>query len=182
MDFISNLPKSDGFGSILVVFDRFNKYATFIVVLTDYIVEEAAKLFLCIVLGATGREIELYPNTTTDETFGNLTHENGTKDDSNQHFHGQEWHHSNSPKNNYEKDEVEDEDEIRRGELSPSVQEMELLENQPQQENHSALWLCKDLFPGDEKSVWNGPHSLNRRYSSARQNNPIRSALAALMQ
>ena len=41
MDFISALPKSEGFGSIIVVVDRFSKYATFIPAPTDCTVEEA---------------------------------------------------------------------------------------------------------------------------------------------
>ena len=46
MDFIMALPKSEGFGSIMVVVDRFSKYATFIAAPTDCTAEEAAKLFL----------------------------------------------------------------------------------------------------------------------------------------
>lgn len=138
-------------------------------------------------LGAMNREMELYPNDTNNETFGNLTHENGVEDDSNHHFYGQEWHHSNSSKHNNKKYEDEDEDEdednheIRQEEMYLSGQEMKLLENPPQQENHSVLWLCRGLFPGNQRSVWNGPHSLNRSHPSARQNNPIRSALATLL-
>ncbi|XP_021810678.1 uncharacterized protein LOC110753998 [Prunus avium] len=41
-----SLPKSEGYGSILVVVDRFTKYATFIPTLTDCNAEEAACLFL----------------------------------------------------------------------------------------------------------------------------------------
>ncbi|KAL0919299.1 hypothetical protein M5K25_011385 [Dendrobium thyrsiflorum] len=134
-------------------------------------------------IGASCREIELYPNDTNNETFGNLSHENGNKDDSNQHFNGEEWPQSNSSKHSYKKEEDENDDEIGQGELHPSGQEMKLLENPPQQENHSVLWLCRDLFSGNPKSVWNGPHSLNRKHASAtaRQNNPMRSALATLM-
>ncbi|PKU72901.1 ankyrin repeat, bromo and BTB domain-containing protein DDB_G0293800 [Dendrobium catenatum] len=134
-------------------------------------------------IGASCGEIELYPNATNNENFDNLSHENGNKDDSNQHFNGEEWPQSNSSKHSYKKDEDENDDEIRQGELYPSGQEIKLLENPPQQENNSVLWLCRDLFSGDRKSVWNGPHSLNRKLSSAtaRQNNPIRSALATLM-
>ena len=39
MDFIIGLPNSEDNGSIIVVVDRFSKYATFIVTLTDYTVE-----------------------------------------------------------------------------------------------------------------------------------------------
>ena len=46
MDFITCLPKSEGFGSIIVVIDRFSKYATFIPALTDCTVDETAWLFL----------------------------------------------------------------------------------------------------------------------------------------
>lgn len=45
MDFISALPKSDGFGSIMVVIDRFSKYGTFIPCPKDCTAEEAARLF-----------------------------------------------------------------------------------------------------------------------------------------
>ncbi|CAL2270472.1 unnamed protein product [Prunus armeniaca] len=46
MDFIVSLPKSEGCGSILVVVDKFIKYATFIPALADFNVEEVARLFL----------------------------------------------------------------------------------------------------------------------------------------
>lgn len=45
MDFIVALPKSDGFGAIMVIVDRFSKYATFIPVTTDCKVDEAARVF-----------------------------------------------------------------------------------------------------------------------------------------
>ncbi|KZV49867.1 hypothetical protein F511_42259 [Dorcoceras hygrometricum] len=45
LDFISSLPKSDGFGSIMVVIDRFSKYGTFIPCPKDCTAEEAARLF-----------------------------------------------------------------------------------------------------------------------------------------
>lgn len=54
MDFISALPKSEGFGSIMVVIDRFSKYGTFIPAPRDCTAEEAAFLQECSeVLGAT---------------------------------------------------------------------------------------------------------------------------------
>ncbi|CAL8989012.1 unnamed protein product [Prunus brigantina] len=46
MDFIVSLPKSEGCGSILVVVDRFTKYATFIPAPADCNAEETARLFL----------------------------------------------------------------------------------------------------------------------------------------
>jgi len=46
MDFITSLPKSEGFGSIIVVVDRFSKYATFIPAPADCTAEETARLFL----------------------------------------------------------------------------------------------------------------------------------------
>ncbi|KAI5681851.1 hypothetical protein M9H77_03079 [Catharanthus roseus] len=46
MDFITSLPKSEGFGSIIVVVDRFSKYATFIPAPVDCTAEETARLFL----------------------------------------------------------------------------------------------------------------------------------------
>ncbi|KAA0040658.1 hypothetical protein IC582_025605 [Cucumis melo] len=45
MDFIVALPKSHGFGTIMVVVDRFSKYATFIPCSPDVKVDEAARLF-----------------------------------------------------------------------------------------------------------------------------------------
>ena len=46
MDFIIRLPKSEDNDSIIVVVDRFSKYATFIAVLTDCTTEETTTLFL----------------------------------------------------------------------------------------------------------------------------------------
>ncbi|TXG71332.1 hypothetical protein EZV62_006267 [Acer yangbiense] len=46
MDFISALLKFEGCGSIMVVIDRFSKYATFILAPKDCTAEEAARLFL----------------------------------------------------------------------------------------------------------------------------------------
>ncbi|RVW38680.1 Transposon Tf2-12 polyprotein [Vitis vinifera] len=46
MDFIIGLPKSEDNDSIIVVVDRFSKYATFIAAPTDYTAEETARLFL----------------------------------------------------------------------------------------------------------------------------------------
>ncbi|KAA0050867.1 reverse transcriptase [Cucumis melo var. makuwa] len=45
MDFIVALPKSHGFGTIMVVVDKFSKYATFIPCPPDVKVDEAARLF-----------------------------------------------------------------------------------------------------------------------------------------
>ncbi|KAK8948956.1 hypothetical protein KSP39_PZI005193 [Platanthera zijinensis] len=45
LDFISALPKSEGFGSIMVVVDRFSKYGTFIPRTKDCTAEEAAQGF-----------------------------------------------------------------------------------------------------------------------------------------
>ena len=45
MDFIVALPKSEGFGSIMVIMDRFTKYATFVPTSADCKVDEAARLF-----------------------------------------------------------------------------------------------------------------------------------------
>ena len=46
MDFISALPKSEGCGSIMVVVDRYSKYATFIAAPTDCKADEVARLFV----------------------------------------------------------------------------------------------------------------------------------------
>ena len=46
LDFISSLPPVGGLGSILVVVDRFSKYATFIVAPLHYLAKEAAKLMM----------------------------------------------------------------------------------------------------------------------------------------
>ena len=46
MDFIIGLPKSEDNDSIIVVVDKFSKYATFIAVPTDCTMEETTRLFL----------------------------------------------------------------------------------------------------------------------------------------
>ncbi|PKI70118.1 hypothetical protein CRG98_009490 [Punica granatum] len=46
MDFIINLPKSEGRQMLMVVVDRFSKYATFISAKKDCLAEEAAQLFM----------------------------------------------------------------------------------------------------------------------------------------
>ncbi|KAH9723181.1 Endonuclease [Citrus sinensis] len=46
MDFITSLPKSEGCGSIMVVVDRYSKYATFIAAPVNCKVDEAARLFV----------------------------------------------------------------------------------------------------------------------------------------
>ncbi|PON57670.1 Ribonuclease H-like domain containing protein, partial [Parasponia andersonii] len=46
MDFITSLPKSEGFGSIIVVVDRFSKYATFIPASPDCPADGTAWLFM----------------------------------------------------------------------------------------------------------------------------------------
>ncbi|KAG8368869.1 hypothetical protein BUALT_Bualt15G0091500 [Buddleja alternifolia] len=45
MDFISALPKSKGFGSIMVIIDRFSKYGSFIACSRDCTTKEAARAF-----------------------------------------------------------------------------------------------------------------------------------------
>ncbi|KAL4325383.1 hypothetical protein GQ457_11G024020 [Hibiscus cannabinus] len=46
MDFIVGLPNTDGFASIVVIVDRFSKYATFIPASKECPAEETARLFL----------------------------------------------------------------------------------------------------------------------------------------
>lgn len=46
MDFITSLPKSEGYGSIIVIVDHFRKYTVFMLALTDCTLEEATMLFL----------------------------------------------------------------------------------------------------------------------------------------
>ena len=46
MDFVIGLPKSEGYGSIIVEVDQFSKYATFIAAPKDCTAEETARLFL----------------------------------------------------------------------------------------------------------------------------------------
>ena len=45
MDFITSLPKSNGLGTIMVVVDRFSKYATFMPSTVGCTAKEAAQLF-----------------------------------------------------------------------------------------------------------------------------------------
>lgn len=45
MNFIVALPKSHGFGSIVVVVDRFSKYTTFIPCQSNVKVDETARIF-----------------------------------------------------------------------------------------------------------------------------------------
>ena len=45
MDFITSLPKSDGFGTIMVMVDRFSKYSTFMPTSAGCTSKEAAPLF-----------------------------------------------------------------------------------------------------------------------------------------
>ena len=45
MDFINGFPKVEGFGSILVVVDRFSKYVVFIPAPSECPIEEAARIF-----------------------------------------------------------------------------------------------------------------------------------------
>ena len=45
MDFITSLPMSNGFGTIMVVVDMFSKYATFMPATAGCTAEEAAQLF-----------------------------------------------------------------------------------------------------------------------------------------
>ena len=46
MDFIVRLPKSKGYGSIIVVVDKFFVYATFIAAPIEYTTKETTRLFL----------------------------------------------------------------------------------------------------------------------------------------
>ena len=46
MDFIIGLPKSKDYNLILIVVDKFSKYATFIIIPNNYIIVESMKLFL----------------------------------------------------------------------------------------------------------------------------------------
>ena len=45
MDFISGFPKVEGFGSVLVVVDRFSKYVVFMPASSECPVEEATRIF-----------------------------------------------------------------------------------------------------------------------------------------
>ena len=45
MDFISRFPKVEGFGSVLVVVDRFSKYAIFIPAPSECPAEEVVRIF-----------------------------------------------------------------------------------------------------------------------------------------
>ena len=45
MDFITSLPKFDGFGTIMVMVERFSKYATFMLFTAGFTAKKAARLF-----------------------------------------------------------------------------------------------------------------------------------------
>ena len=45
MDFINGFPKVEGFGSVLVVVDKFSKYVVFIPALSECPVKETARIF-----------------------------------------------------------------------------------------------------------------------------------------
>jgi len=46
MDFIMNLPKSEGCRTLMVTVNRFSKYTTFMLATKDCLAEKVAKLFL----------------------------------------------------------------------------------------------------------------------------------------
>ena len=50
MDFITCLPKSEGFATIVVVVDRFSKYATLIPAPKECTMEDTSKLFFKLVV------------------------------------------------------------------------------------------------------------------------------------
>lgn len=68
MDFITCLPKSDGYGTIMVVVDRFSKFASFMPATTGCTAKEAAKLFFKNVVKYWGLPRHIISNR--DETFG----------------------------------------------------------------------------------------------------------------
>lgn len=48
-------------------------------------------------------------------------------------------------------------------------------------ENTTAMDLSRVLFADDQRSVWNGPHSLVKRGGSTTRKSSIRSAISMLM-
>ncbi|PKA59353.1 Transcription factor GTE6 [Apostasia shenzhenica] len=125
---------------------------------------------------AKGVEMELCPKASNDEACLEMSDEDGALHESDQHLCDQEVHQTNSTQHSGKKDG--DDDDIRVS--SQPGQELKLAENPPLQENKSVLWLCSSLFPGTQRSVWNGPHSLSRRHPLAHAHNPILGAISTI--
>ncbi|KAJ6847769.1 ankyrin repeat, bromo and BTB domain-containing protein [Iris pallida] len=81
--------------------------------------------------------------------------------------------------------EVQQQDQVEERDQGESADRSKLQitvhENYVQQENHSVLHICKNLFPNDFRSVWYGPHSLKQHHASRHRDSPIHSALASFM-
>lgn len=71
VDFITYLPKSDGYGTIMVVVDRFSEYASFMPATAGCTAKEAAKLIFKIVAIGGCQDISLVTKTRASQgTFG----------------------------------------------------------------------------------------------------------------
>ena len=65
MDFISEFPKVEGFGSILIVVDRFSKYIVFIPAPSECPAEETARIFFSNVVKNFGMPEDIVSNRDT---------------------------------------------------------------------------------------------------------------------
>ena len=65
MDFINEFPKVEGFGSVLVVVDRFFKYAVFILASSECSAEEAARIFFSNVVKHFGMSEDIVSDRDT---------------------------------------------------------------------------------------------------------------------
>ena len=65
MDFINGFSKVEGFGSVLVVVDRFSKYVVFIPALSECPAEEAARIFFSNVMKHFGMPKDIVSDRDT---------------------------------------------------------------------------------------------------------------------
>ena len=70
MDFISKFLKVEGFGSVLVVVNRFSKYAVFIPTPSECLVKEVARIFFSNVVKHFGMPEDIVSDRDTRFTGG----------------------------------------------------------------------------------------------------------------